>query len=238
MGRGDFRSLRALPRAFLDDFPEELPALIELPPGDADKFRKVLRLGTGDPIALLPGDGRLVKCLLEGKSARPTEVHCPQTEPELRLTVALGLPKPDALENAIRMGTELGVARFILFPADRTVVRWDAAKRESRLKRLRVIVREAAEVCFRTRLPEVGFLDSLDAVLDELPNADVLSEVEGLTRTFLPQGATVEVVIGPEGGWAPRELTRIGDRAVTLGPRVLRVDTAVTTACALALNRS
>ena len=53
--------------------------------------------------------------------------------------------------------------------------------------------------------------------------------------THIPLKGQWEVVIGPEGGWSPREVELIGDRAVTLGPRVLRVDTAAAAACALAL---
>lgn len=234
MDRSDFPPLRAIPRAFIGPLPEELPGLIELPQADADKFRKVLRLGTGDLIALLPGDGRLVVCRLRGKDAEPVETYRPETESSVRVTLALAFPKPEKLEESVRMATEMGVARFLLFPSDRTVVKWDEAKREAKLRRLSAIAREAAEVAFRVRLPEFSLAASLDEVLTLHPEAQVLSESESARGRLEPKDGMV-VVVGPEGGWSPRESALIGNRAVTLGPRVLRVDTAVAAACALAL---
>jgi 16S rRNA (uracil1498-N3)-methyltransferase len=235
LDRSDFPPLRSIPRAFIGPLPEELPARIELPQADADKFRKVLRLGTGDLIALLPGDGRLVVCRLCGKDAEPVKTHLPATEAGIRVTLALAFPKPEKLEESVRMATELGVAGFILFHSDRTVVKWDAPKRDAKLRRLSAIAREAAEVAFRVRLPEFYLAASLDEVLASHPDAKVLSESETAAGRLQPDESMV-LVVGPEGGWSPRESALVGDRAVTLGPRVLRVDTAVAAACALALS--
>lgn len=238
MGRGNPTPLRALPRAFVVGVPDPAPEVIELPQAEADKFRKVLRLSSGDEVAVLPGDGRLIRCELQGLSAIPAATERPETESPVHLTVAVGLPKPEKLEEAVRLGAEMGASAFAVFPSQRSVVQWDDKKRASRLARLETIAREACEVSFRTRLPSITFLGGLDEVLTRWPEAVVLSESEGLPRPFEPMGDRVVVVIGPEGGWAKPELARIGDRAVTLGPRVLRVDTAVAAACALALLSS
>ena len=235
MGRRDAAPLRSLPRAFVSGIPEELPGSILLPEEEYSKFYKVLRMKSGDEVALLPGDGRLVRCRLEGHSAVPTEVVRPETEPRVRLTLCLAMPKADKLDESVRMGSELGVTEFVVFPSDRTVVKWDEKKREARLRRLRAIARESAEVSFRTRSPRISLAASLEDVLTEFPSAQVLSEVEGVTRTMQALEETA-LVIGPEGGWSPREVAAIGERAVTLGPRVLRVDTAVAAACALVLT--
>lgn len=233
--RSDLPPLRALPRAFVRGLPDPLDEPFELPAEERDKFRRVLRLNSGDLVAILPGDGRLVQCRLDGHDAVPLETFRPDTEPQRRAILALALPKPDKLEESVRMATELGVAAFWLFPSERTVVRWDERKRADRVSRLERIAREAAEVCFRTRLPEFVLFPSLAAVLEQAPTADVLSEGEGVPRPFAPAGDETTLIIGPEGGWAPREVALIGDRAVTLGPRVLRVDTAVAAAVSLAL---
>lgn len=226
--------LRSLPRAFVSGIPEELPETILLPDEEYSKFYKVLRMKSGDEVALLPGDGRLVRCRLEGHSAVPTETVRPETESRVKLTLCLAMPKNEKLDESVRMGSELGVAQFVVFPSERTVVKWDDKKREARLRRLRAIAREAAEVSFRTLLPKITLRESLGEVLTEFDSAQVLSEVEGTPRHIaIKDEATL--VIGPEGGWAPREVETIGDRAVTLGPRVLRVDTAVAAACALML---
>src|SRR5690606_38795604 len=95
--------------------------------------------------------------------------------------------------------------------------------------------REASEVCFRTKLPTFSVCKDLTEVLQIYPEATVLSEVEGIPRPFPELESKATIVIGPEGGWAPREFELIGDRGVTLGPRVFRVSTAVAAACSLAL---
>lgn len=216
-----------------EDLPLEEP--FELPPEELEKFRKVLRLSTGDQVAVLPNDGRLLRCELEGRRAKPLEVIHPETDAELDITVCLGMPRTDKLEESVRMGTEMGVARFEIFESQRSVVRWDDKKREKKLQRLESIAKEASEVCFRARLPQIEFVPSLQAVLESYAQAFVFSEVETVTRRLSGTQEAAQVVIGPEGGWAPEESELIGDRAVTLGPRVLRVDTAVAAVCSLLL---
>ena len=126
-------------------------------------------------------------------------------------------------------------ASAVLFPSERSVVKWDADKLESRTQRLRIIAREAAEVSFRTRIPMVETADSLAQVLANEPNAEVLSEAQTATRVLRRENRDRTLVVGPEGGWSEREFAKIGDRGVTLGPRVLRVDHAGPAAAAILL---
>lgn len=235
MGSSDSGSIRSLPRAFVPGIPDDLPDSILLPDEEFKKLHTVLRLAAGAEIAILPGDGRLIKCRLDGHFAWPIEVFYPITEPKTELTLCLAMPKVEKLEECIRMGSEIGVFKFIIFPSDRSVVHWDENKSAHKLKRLRAISREACEVSFRTRLPKIALAESLSAILDETPNAQVLSEQES-ANCKLKTANSVTLVIGPEGGWSPREVALIGERAVTLGPRVLRVDTAAIAACAIVLN--
>ena len=122
----DVTELRALPRAF---FAGASPTeAFELPPEELDKFRKVLRLGTGDPIAVLPNDGSLIVCRLDGRRAIRLQTVHPESEAKLSLTVAQALPKGDKLDEIVRACTWIGVTKFVLFHSDRTVVRWDDEK--------------------------------------------------------------------------------------------------------------
>lgn len=226
--------LRALPRVFVPGA-VTTEELIELPQEEIDKLRKVLRLSGGAQIAVLPNDGSIIRCEFTGRDAKPLEVLNPNVEAAIDLTIAQALPKGDKIDEIIRACTELGVNRFLLFPSERTVVKWDAKKVTDRLHRLRTIAREAAEVSFRTRLPSIEYHASLAEVLKKEPEAIVLSEVENETKTLKKTSHKMTIVVGPEGGWATRELQAIGDRGVTLGPRVLRVDHAGPAAAAILL---
>lgn len=233
MGGGNVPPLRSLSRVFVpgalaDD-------AIELPKDEVEKLRKVLRLAEGSHIAVLPNDGSIIRCEFRARMAHPLAVEWPGTESSRRVTIAQALPKADKLDTIIRQCTEIGVARFILFPAERSVVKWDAQKVSEKMRRLEAVARESAEQCYRCVLPTIAFVGSLSEVLKQEPEAVVLSEVEGIPRPFRPSGDSLTLVIGPEGGWAPRELESIGECGVTLGPRVLRVDTASAAAATLAL---
>jgi len=226
-------SSRALPRLF---FPEaDAEAAFELPKDELNKLRNVLRLSSGAQIGVLPGDGRLIRCELRGREAVPIEILEPQTEPTRFVRLAQALPKGDKLEDVIRACTPIGVSEFVLFPSDRTVVRWDERKFAERLGRLAVIARESAELSFRTRVPTLIGNDGLAEVLTRYSHAQALSEGERVSAHLDVHGGEITIVVGPEGGWSPREMELIGDRGVTLGPRVLRTEHAGAAAAALLL---
>ncbi|HEY3780597.1 MAG TPA: RsmE family RNA methyltransferase [Fimbriimonadaceae bacterium] len=245
MDRGNIPPLRSLPRIFVPGADPE--GAIDLPKEEVEKLRKVLRLAEGDAIAVLPDNGSLIRCEFNARQAWPVGVEWPQTEPTIKVTLAQALPKGDKIDTVIHMCTEIGVSRFIFFESDRSVVKWDEGKRNERIRRLNAIGREAAEQSFRTRIPTMGFEKNLEAVLKLHPEAIVLSEVEGLDGKLhkepelkvigpdSPEPGETVLVVGPEGGWSPRELILIGDRGVSLGPRVLRTDTAGPAAAALLL---
>ena len=233
MDSRDLPPLRSLPRIFLQVDPEL--AEIDLPKEEIRKLHDVLRLRAGAQIGIVPGDGTIWRCEFRGKTAQRLEIEPLATEPQLKLTLAQAMPKAEKLEEVLRMGTEIGVSHFMVFDSDRTVVKWDDRKKADRLIRLQSIVRESAEQSYRAVLPTVQFASGLAEVLKG-DQVLVLSEVEGTTSTMPNRrDGGITLVIGPEGGWSPREVEMIGDRAVTLGPRVLRVDTAAAAACAIAL---
>jgi 16S rRNA (uracil1498-N3)-methyltransferase len=233
LGRGDLPPLRALPRLFVPGATDTGP--IDLPREEIDKLCKVLRLAPGAIIGVLPNDGSIIRCEFQTKTAIPIDTHWPDVEAKLGLTIAQALPKGEKLDEIVRACSEIGVARFIFFSSDRTIVKWDEKKTADRLRRLQIIAREAAELSFRTRIPTVEWMQGLKEVLAAEKEATVLSEVEGLGRNLTQVANKMTLVVGPEGGWAPRELQLIGDRGVTLGPRVLRVDHAGPAAAAILL---
>jgi 16S rRNA (uracil1498-N3)-methyltransferase len=225
--------LRALPRIFILGATKD--AEIDLPSEEVDKLRKVLRLSAGAEIAILPNDGTIIRCEFSGRVAIPKSVESPDVEAKVHLTVAQALPKADKIDEIVRACTELGVSKFVLFPSERTIVQWDQKKIANRLTRLSTIAREAAEVSFRTRLPEIVYLSGLKEVISQSPECTVLSESETELKPLSKNGIKRVIVVGPEGGWSGKELQMIGDRGATLGPRVLRVDHAAAAAAAILL---
>lgn len=233
--------MRSLPRVFVSGANSSAP--IELPSGELNKFRKVLRLKLGDQIVVLPNDGSAIRCKLGEKQAIPISVEYPSTEPALHVTLIQALPKGDKLETVLRMGTEIGVSKFVVFPAMRSIVNWEPKKIKEKFRRLEAICREAAEQSYRCLVPQVAWEGSFESVLKSYPNALVLSELESETTSLASRLSNplfsnkVSFVVGPEGGWAPKEVNLIGERGVTLGPRVLRTDTAGLAAASLVLLR-
>ena len=206
-----------------------VPAAIER------QVRAVLRMGDGDRIVLLTGDGSEAACRLEGgecivESRRPSA-----GEPAHRLAVIQALLKGDALEDVVRQGTELGVASFRLVVSERCVQR-DLSPRK--LERLRAIAREGAEQSERGRVPDVGAPTSLVEALE--PGGILLAEREdGVRLSELDPPASV--IIGPEGGFSDRELDAARDAGVRLaglGPRILRSRTVAPAVAAAVLSRT
>jgi 16S rRNA (uracil1498-N3)-methyltransferase len=222
-----------------------LDVALVLKPEQARYLTSVMRLGLGEEVALFNGrDGAWsAKLSLITKKACQLTIErqlAAQTEgPDLDLIVAL--VKRGPLETIIEKATELGCRRICLITTRRT----NAG--HVNLERLQAIATEAAEQCERLDVPQVLSPQPLESLLagwdtrrlmfcDEAGDAKpVLSALEG-------QGAGQEagpwaVLIGPEGGFAPEERVRL--RAleavvpVTLGPRILRADTAAISALSL-----
>lgn len=206
-----------------------LPATIER------QVRGVLRMGDGDRIVVLTGDGSEATCRLEGGDCIVESRRPAAGEPAHRLTVIQALLKGDALEDVVRQGTELGVAAFRLMVADHCVTR-DLSPRK--LERLRAIAREAAEQSERGRVPDVGAPTPLADVLE--PGSVLLAERESGVRLSELE-APVSVIIGPEGGFSDRELAAAQDAGVRLaglGPRILRSRTVGCAVAAAVLSRT
>jgi len=230
--------LRSLPRVFIE-IPAEVGDLLDLPPHEFKKFHDVLRLKSGAQVAVLPNNGSIMRCEMAGRQVEVLEIIDHPTESKRAINLFQAMPKPEKLEEIVRMSTELGIASITIFESDRSIVRWDSNKKADRTRRLQSIAIEAAEVSFRAKYPKIRWVAGLKQVLDEPANTIVLSEGDQVTKTLaqaLSGKSEANLVIGPEGGWAPREVQLIEPLAVTLGPRVLRVDTAAVTACAIALS--
>ena len=224
--------LRSLSRIFLPGIEADNP--FELPASERDRLRKVLRLESGDLVAILPNDGTLVVARLDGRYAVPERRVTLDTEPRRSLTLVQALPKGEKLEEIVRAGTEIGVNRFVIFPSERSVVRWDANKIEGKLDRLSLILKESAELSYRARLPKLVWANNLDDVLKNIPDLAALSEFESVAEPLTPQTKIGARAFGPVGGWSPREHARFTGHP-TRGPRGPGPDHAGPAAAAILL---
>jgi 16S rRNA (uracil1498-N3)-methyltransferase len=222
----------------------------ELGEDDCHHLGDVLRLKPGELVVAADGAGTWRLCEFSGPDARgrgrhggygghrgrggheataagrfALEITGPLQRQERRspiLEVAFSWAKGDRTEWAVAKLVELGVDRLTPLVADRTVARPDPAGAAKRDERLRRIVREAAMQSRRPFLPEVGATQSVDAVVARSsPSGLALAEPGG----DLVSLATPLVLVGPEGGWSPRELALV-DQKVSLGDGILRVETA------------
>ncbi len=216
---------------------------------EAHHLATVRRLGPGDRVVLFNGDGRDYPAEVvaaDRKRAVLTVLRAETADRELPfpLHVAAAMPKGDRGDFLVEKLTELGVSRFTPLATERTVVQ----PKESRLDRLQHAVVEASKQCGRSVLMRVDPLTRWPALLaaPDLPPVRVLlhppdpgaaaRHLSDLPREAVRSGGAV-FAVGPEGGFADAEVSAAeaaGWVPVSLGPRVLRVETAALAAAAWA----
>jgi 16S rRNA (uracil1498-N3)-methyltransferase len=216
----------------------------------AEQVRRVLRLRAGEEIGLFCGDGweHRVTLVVVGERQLEGEVverWQPETEPRATVWLAVAALKGEKLEWVIQKGTELGLAGILLLQTARTIVTAGAERWEGRRERYRRIAVEAAEQCGRSRVPAIDgpvhFAEGLGraATFDRALLTHEESRLP-LSRAWAgscPGGSTL-LFVGPEGGFDPAEVAAAesaGIPAVSLGPRVLRAETAALVTVTLAV---
>ncbi|MGW0772202.1 16S rRNA (uracil(1498)-N(3))-methyltransferase [Streptomyces sp. NPDC002835] len=211
----------------------------------------VRRLQPGEQIVLTDGLGRGAAGSVvstEGKDRLVAEVReCPEEpEPAPRITVVQALPKGDRGELAVETMTETGVDAVVPWAAARCITQWRGERGAKSLAKWRATAREAGKQSRRLRFPEVAESATTKQVAALLAAADfaaVLHEegAQPLATADLPETGSIVLVVGPEGGVSPDELTvftQAGAKPYRLGRSVLRTSTAGTAATALLLGRT
>lgn len=219
--------------------PELLPESGDwpLPAAVAHHALRVLRLKEGAAVVLFDGSGAEVEATLHGRGsqamARILSRRMLSRESPLRIVLVQALASADKMDWVVQKAVELGVARVQPVRATRSVLKLTGERAEKRLAHWREVAVSACEQSGRNRVPLVADILDLQAYLAE-PAAGVerwvLDPAQGRSLSALaaPQGEC-HVLIGPEGGWSEEELQACqaaACTAVTLGPRVLRTETA------------
>lgn len=217
------------------------------------QLRNVLRARAGDRIVLFDGSGYEYVTVLGPFDAgqvvgQVVDKRRASGEPSVHLTLFQCALKADKMEWVLQKGSELGVSRFVPVISERTIVR-PAAALGGKYDRWRAIVREAAEQSGRGRLPEIAAPALYREAVAQGDGICLLpweeaAGVPGLARRLLhvdgeaQRPLRISVMVGPEGGLSAAEAqaaAAAGWELVTLGPRILRAETAALAAVALAL---
>ncbi|THA61900.1 16S rRNA (uracil(1498)-N(3))-methyltransferase [Streptomyces sp. A0958] len=215
----------------------------------------VKRLRAGEEVVLTDGRGSWAQGVVkaaEGKDRLVVDGLDPVHEeprPAARITVVQALPKGDRGEVAVETMTETGVDAIVPWQAARCITQWKGDRGLKSLAKWRNTAREAGKQSRRVRFPDVADAMTTKQVAALVATADfaaVLHEdrdhdSEPLATVALPEAGEIVLIVGPEGGVSPEELTAFtaaGARVCRLGPTVLRTSTAGTAATALLLGRT
>lgn len=224
------------PRVYVD-VPLREGLSVELP-DSAQHHARVLRLREGEALVLFDGTGGEWDALLVGKKKAQLEKHNPiERESPLSITLVQGVSSGERMDYTIQKAVELGVAAIQPLLTKKGVVRLEGKRAAARLDHWRRVAISACEQCGRNRIPEIRPLLDFSgyAARPEGPAPRLLLSAQGRSiREFEVQGA-VTVAAGPEAGFAAEEqgaLERAGFVKASLGPRVLRTETAALAALA------
>ncbi|MFY0517250.1 16S rRNA (uracil(1498)-N(3))-methyltransferase [Lysinibacillus sp. UGB7] len=214
---------------------------------DARHIARVMRMKEGEEIAVV-AEKKAYICTIS--AFEDDEVLVQSTgrtisSPELpvHVTVACGLPKGDKLELITQKATELGMYALLPFEAERSIVKWDTKKGAKKQERLQKIAKEAAEQSHRTHIPVIFEPISFKQLVAQLGKFDAIfiadeedAKVEKRTRfaeklknVYDKKSKSILIIFGPEGGIARKEanaLLEAGAQTMSLGPRILRAETA------------
>jgi 16S rRNA (uracil1498-N3)-methyltransferase len=210
--------------------------VVELPEAVAHHALRVRRLTAGEALTLFDGQGGEYAATIEradkrGAQVRVTAFHPVERESPLVLTLAQGIAANDAMDFALRKAVELGVTSVQPLVTARSAPLPAGERGERRLSHWQQIAVSACEQCGRNRVPVVAAPLPLSDWLAAEPRAGLILVPGGEDRLAglpAPRGP-LTLLVGPEGGFAEHEIARArraGLRALGMGPRVLRTETA------------
>jgi 16S rRNA (uracil1498-N3)-methyltransferase len=215
---------------------------------EAHHAREVLRMGAGDKLVLFNGLGREITAEivdLSGAEIRLRKLHEAETQPlQCRIVLGQAVPKGKNMELIVQKAVEIGAAEIAPIISDRTIVQVDSKSATQKQSKWRQIAIEAAKQSGQNWLPRVHTprrLAELFSMASEesfdlrligslQPDARHLKNIlADYSREHELRPRSVLMLIGPEGDFTPAELSlarRHGCQPITLGPIILRVETA------------
>lgn len=201
----------------------------------ARRLREVLRLRAGGALAVFDGLGHEHEASVVSMQATSVvlaigSVLASLPEPPVSVVLACAFPRAARGDWLVEKATEVGVARLIPLDTDRSVMR----PGDGRLARWQRIAIEAAEQCGRALVPAIGGEVPADATVI-VGDPDAALTIRACLASLVAPPSSVALYIGPEGGWTADELAVLDARGAlrcSLGPRLMRVETAAIVAAA------
>ena len=214
--------------------------IVKINGSDAKHLTKVLRKNVNDDIILCDGCGydytAVILSAEDDVSVKITGKQENRAEPKIHVTIYQALPKGDKMEGIVKKCTELGVFSVVPFISSRVVVKADGAKLAQKVSKWQKTADESVKQCMRGAIPKIHPVITFNeaaALACKHKSAIMAYELceEGSLRGALQHASAgdIGVVIGPEGGFEPEEAALARDSGiniVTLGKRILRVETA------------
>ena len=218
---------------------------------DYNHIKNVLRMAEGEKLLVSVG-GKSDLCEIERFEPDAVTVkilaeNYNDTELKTKIYLFQGLPKSDKMELIIQKSVELGVAGIIPVEMSRSVVKLDGKKKVSKQSRWQSIAESAAKQSKRNTIPKVFDVVNYKQALDMASEFDMIIVPyeckEGMVATKnainqLKSCKSVGILIGPEGGFEPKEIElaeRNGGKIISLGKRILRTETAAITAVGMCM---
>lgn len=223
--------------------------IFALKPEDARHVAGPLRMRAGDTVTVFDGAGDAAEAQLEEVSPKNVTVRVVsrrQIEPPAgTVTLLQGLTKSGKFDLVIEKATELGISKIVPVLCERTVVELKGGKEESKVSRWQRLAEEAAKQCGRPTIPDIATPAKLtqlfsggEHAFDRLivPWEERAGEAGAISEHLLRGAANIAVLIGPEGGLTEDEVAaakEAGGVVVSLGPNILRSETAAIAAITL-----
>lgn len=210
---------------------------------EAHHILDVMRLKESDKVVTFDGMGNEYTGFIKKADRKTllieiTETHASSAKSGLNITLIQAIPKKEKMDYIVEKSTELGVSSIIPVITERTIPKWDQSKKLSSPQRWRRIAENASKQCGRSDVPKVEAVKNFGDAIKELKNgslkliaalSDASVPLKEVFKDIEPCGMDIVVAIGPEGDFTQRELDAakgVHFTTVSLGPRVLKSDTA------------
>ena len=234
---------------FFIDQSTEVDSNVIISGNDYNHLKNSLRLNIGDRVILSDGNGfdmeaEIINFSDQGAELKILSKDKSKVEAGIKIWLAQGLPKKSKMDLIVEKATEIGFAGLIPLESKRTIVKYNHKKKNKKKNRWQRVAEAAAKQSGRAVVPEIKDFYSADSLKNLKEEFDYVlllweDEKEYSIKDFFKDNnvaaeASILLIIGPEGGFSEAEANKLKDeleaRIITLGPRILRTETAGITA--------